>query len=213
MESPDRRKRKEKLRKQLSIFYRMRRELEMATILKVRRAIPPLYPGMYPPTALMNELAAVARKALDALAQIRDCLERFETTGIDLEKSRVASLLETIEDCQKELYRITRIAYTMKDREEERIKRGREELIQLELTGAPERKLVETRAAMHQAEIGSRQYSEVIDASRLIQSIIREALEGMRESIEAIGLRIPPRTTQTSSRTGTSHIDTIPCLL
>jgi len=191
VESTETRRRREKLRKQLSWFYRMRRQIETATILKVRRAVPPLYPGMYPPSTLLNQLEAAARKALAALSEIRDSLERYETIGIAVEKARVASLLETIRDCRKEFYRITRIAYAMKEREDERIKRGRERLIELELAGAPERELVETRAAMHEAEIGSRQYAQVIDASRLMQRMVDEGLEGMKESIEAIGLEIP----------------------
>jgi len=191
MYSLDTRKRREKLRKQLSWLYRMRREIETATRLKVRRAIPPFYPGMYPPNALLNELEVVARRAVDALSQIRDSLERYETSGIAVEKARVASLLETIKDCRDELYRITKIAYTMKEREDDRIKRGREKLVELELAGAPDRELVETRAAIHEAEIGSGQYAQVIDAARLMERMTSEGLEGMRESIEAIGLEIP----------------------
>jgi len=190
-DNPDRKRRREKLRKQLSWLYRMAREIELATRLKVRRAIPPLYPGMYLPSRLMEELSAAGRKAIDALSLIRDALERYEATGIDIERARIASLLETVKDSRDEFSRIIKIAYTMKDREEERIKRGREKLAQLELLGAPDREIVETRAAMREAEIGSRQYTEVINAGRLITNIVGEGLEAMRESIEAIGLRIP----------------------
>jgi len=162
----------------------------MASLLKVRRAIPPLYPGMYPPTALMNELAAAGRRAIDALTQIRDCLERYETTELDIEKPRIISMLQTIEDCKKEFYLITKISYSMKEREDERIKRGKDELIELELAGAPERKIAEVRTAMRDAEIGSRQYTQIADATRLIGNIIDEGLEGMKESMKAMGVEV-----------------------
>jgi len=43
---------------------------------------------------------------------------------------------------------------------------------------------------MREAEIGSSQYAQIINSSRLIENIVREGLEGMRESIEEMGLEL-----------------------
>jgi len=173
--NPERKKRLEKLRKKIPLHIRLIREELMRRMLAIRKVITPVYPGQYPYSALVDELHLLGEKATHALIELRTTLERFEVSAIPIEKDKVKSLLDFIKNLRKDLLRLREIAGREAKREEERARRA-------EAEGKP--------AIAEEAKRSAGAYFSLVPIADTLLNLIKEGLEGMRDSIEAIGLSL-----------------------
>lgn len=185
---PPPRKRKETLKKPIPALMREARAIELITKLKVTKAIPPLFPGQYPPSALMNWLNTSGRKAIDTLTLIRNAIERYEESGVPVENERIKSLLKSVEHYRQDFNKIFRIASQMSDVEVDKITRGESRLSELVQSGASERQTFRIRSLINDARVGAEQYSQVMEASRLTENLVHEGLESIKDRLMMMGI-------------------------